>query len=104
MFIKLFNYFFPTPKTMLDLAVEKVLAQTHVINNNDTIDLVNDQFFIVGTLTPNKASQKFESFNVLFSHDDGTVAIKENDEVLYYFNREFEVTSIRRALQEVVVS
>lgn len=95
------DYFFPMPKTMIQLAREKILVQTHVINMKDTLDIEKDQFFVVGTLTPHKASQKFDSFNVLFSHDEHTVAIKANEEVIYFFNREHEVNQIREALKTV---
>jgi hypothetical protein len=80
---KLFSYFFPTPKTMLDLAKEKILAQTHAFNNGDRTDFDKDQFFVVGSLVPNKASQTF------------------NKTVLYFFNNKDEVQQIRKVLQEL---
>jgi hypothetical protein len=98
---RILNYFFPTPKTMLDLAKEKILSQTHAFNNGDRTDFNSDQFFVVGSLVPHKASQTFNSFNVMFDHDDETVAIKQDKTVLYFFNNKEEVKEIRKVLQEL---
>lgn len=102
MFTRFINFLFPKQKTMLELAKEKILAQTHVFNSGDTVDIDLDKFFVVGKMRPNKASQRFDSFNVLFTHDDSTVAIKENEDVIFYFNKEGEVEEIRKTLKEVM--
>lgn len=98
MLTKIMNYFFPVPKTMLELAKEKVLAQTHVFNGGSEADFAKDQFFVMGTLVPHKAGKSFDSYNVMFSHDGNNVAIKKNQDVLYYFNTKQDVEEIRQAI------
>ena len=99
--IKLFNYFFPMPKTMLELAEQKILSQTHVLNTSDYLNVRDDQFFVVGTLKPRKASRVFKGFNVLFNYDNSLAVIKQDDEVIYVFNRLEEILAIRASIATV---
>ncbi|CAB4125422.1 hypothetical protein UFOVP53_134 [uncultured Caudovirales phage] len=97
MISKIFNFFFPKKKTMIQLAKDKILQQNLVISTGiDEIDLVNGQFFLAGILRPRKNYPNFDYLTVLFNSD--SVAIKQEEEVLYLFNKQEEIDEIRNAL------
>jgi len=100
MISKIFNFFFPKKKTMLQLAKERILAQNLIISTGASeIDLVNGQFFLAGTLRPRKNYPNFDYLTILFNSN--SVAIKQEEEVLFLFNEQEEINEIRSALTVV---
>ena len=97
MFFKLFNYFFPIKKSMLQLAKERLLENNIVIGIGE-IDLENGVFFLVGGSNL-WAKKDFNYLTVLFN--DTTVAVKQDDEVIFIFNTTEEVNSIRKTLTHI---
>jgi hypothetical protein len=94
---KVFNFFFAKKKTTIELAKDKILEQNLIISTEiNKIDLINGQFFLAGILRPRKNALNFDYLTVLFNND--SVAIKQNEEVLYLFNKQEEINEIRNAL------
>lgn len=99
MISKILNFFLPPKKTMLQLAKESLLNQDIVVNSDTAnINLKEDNFFLVGSLTPRKNSPYFNYVKVLFDCNNSIVAIKKEDDVLYYFNKQEDVNEIRNTL------
>ena len=103
MISRIFNFFLPKRKTMLQLAKDKLLEHNIVFNTDGplNVDVNKDGMLIVGTLVPHKIGSRFNSLTVLFNHANNTVVIKQGEEVIFYFNREEEVQQIKNTLTEM---
>lgn len=103
MISKILNFFLPKRKNMLQLAKDKLLTHNIVFNTEGilNVDVNKDGMLIVGTLVPHKIGSRFDSLTILFNHNNNTVAIKQGDEVIFYFNREEDVQQIKNTLTEM---
>lgn len=100
MISKLFSFFFPLRKTMLQLAKERLLENNMVLNVDGplNVDVYNDKILTVGKLIPRKIGIEMKFLIVLFNHEGNTVAIKDGEEVIFYFNTENDVKEIQETL------
>jgi hypothetical protein len=103
MISKILNFFLPKRKTMLQLAKDKLSEHNIVFNTEGplNVDVNKDGMLIVGTLVSHKIGSRFDSLVVLFNHNNNTVAIKQGEEVIFYFNAENEVQEIKNTLTEM---
>ena len=99
MFKKFISWMLPIPKTMLESAVSKILKQQIVRNHGLTAtNPSSGSMFMVGTSKFRGGSLRFEFFTVLFSHEDGDVMIKRDNEIIFFFSLPEEVEEIRNAI------
>jgi hypothetical protein len=99
MFERLMEILFPPPKTELELAVDKILAQTHVSNHSLTpTNPYTGTYFAVGKIKMTYSSMGIDHMDIWFSKNDNEVVIKYKKEIIYMFNTPDDVQEIRKAV------
>lgn len=87
------------PSTMLQDAENKILNQKMITSHSlNKIDVVNNSMFFCGVVKAHGLNLSFDGFRVIFGHKDQDVAIKYEDEVIYYFSDAEDVKVIRDAI------
>lgn len=100
MFLKIFRWFFPEPKTMIECAVDKILDQDFVHNHGlKPVDPVNGSYFAVGKVKLKDCVLSKDYMIVNFGKNDETVVIKYMGEIMFFFNNPEEVKMIRKAIK-----
>lgn len=102
MFETILNLLFKEPKTMLELATEKIESSDKVtgLSANGT-NPVNGKTFLVGSRKYNdrySGSVRFDCLHIQFNRNDSEVMIKKDGEIIYFFNDSAEVIMVRDAI------